>query len=156
MGANKPIPPRSTWEIKRGTEAGSIAESATQVTNHTHQSRFFNSLFKDYSRVGVEKRKTVRFRLHVPATFRRRNQPGTKKQNMGWTRDISASGVFVISPVAMAVGTRVRLEVYLPPLAPNTSQRLRLEAIGKIIRVSKTGKDRGFAATYKYPLLREL
>jgi hypothetical protein len=64
--------------------------------------------------------------------------------------------MFVICSARLAVGTAVSLEVYLPPLERNTSQRLRLEASGKIIRLAETEEGRGFAAVYKRSLVREI
>jgi hypothetical protein len=64
--------------------------------------------------------------------------------------------MFVVSSARLAVGTAVGLEVYLPPLERNTSQRLRLEASGRVIRLGETKEGRGFAAAYKRSLVREI
>jgi PilZ domain len=104
----------------------------------------------------VEKRKSLRFSLHAPTIFRWTNQRGKQKQSAGYTRDISTSGIFVISSARLLVGTAVSLEVYLPALEKDSSQRLRLEARGKIIRLAETSEGRGFAAAYKQTLLHQV
>jgi len=104
----------------------------------------------------VEKRKSRRFNLHAPTIFRWKNQRGLQKQHSGYTRDISTSGMFVISSARLPVGTIVNLQAYLPPLETGTLQRLRFNAIGKIVRVAQTKEGRGFAASYKRNLVREI
>ena len=51
-----------------------------------------------------------------------------------------------------SVGTAVDLEVRLPPIGGDKTQRLRLEGTGKVVRVSGPKEPRGFAATSAFVL----
>jgi PilZ domain len=95
----------------------------------------------------VEQKRAVRFQLQVPVTFRWENQT-----SVGQTRDISITGVFVTCHTLPPVGTALSLEVHIPPLERNTSQRLYLEAAGRVIRVEAGEEYSGFAAAAPFAL----
>jgi hypothetical protein len=100
----------------------------------------------------VEQRKAVRFSLHAQVTYRWRDRSGRNQEGLGCTRNISVLGVCVICSSPPSVGTRVSLEIDLPPLERNTLQHLRLEAEGKVTRVTGVDRDSGFAATSRFEL----
>jgi hypothetical protein len=95
----------------------------------------------------VEQRRAVRFQLPVPVIFRWENQT-----SVGRTRDIGITGVFITCHTLPPVGTALSIEIHVPPLERNSSQRLYLEATGKVIRVAAGEESRGFAATAPFAL----
>ena len=100
----------------------------------------------------MERRKVVRFRLNAPAIFRWKDQSGTKQEEMGRTLDISTSGIFVTCQTAPPVSAAVSLEIRVPPLERNTLQQLRLEAMGRVVRLVEAGPNSGFAAKGQFSL----
>ena len=75
-----------------------------------------------------------------------------KKERLGRTRDLSISGLFVLCQAPPSVGTAVDLEVRLPSMGGDKTQRLRLEGTGKVIRVSGPKEPTGFAETSAFVL----
>jgi hypothetical protein len=100
----------------------------------------------------VEQRRAVRFSLQVPVMYRWKDRSGRTQESFGRTRDISILGAFVVCLVPPPVGIKVGLEIHLPPLERNAVQQLRLEAKGKVTRVTDTDQDSGFAATSRFEL----
>ena len=100
----------------------------------------------------VEQRTVVRFPLHLPVIFRWNDPRKMKEERLGRTRDLSRSGLFVQCQDPPSVGTAVDLEVRLPPMGGDKTQRLRLEGRGKVVRVSGPKEPRGFAATSAFEL----
>jgi len=100
----------------------------------------------------VEHRRAVRFSLLAPVIYRWKDPSGKNRKSVGCTRDISILGAFIVSPSPPPVQTPVSLEIHLPPLERNDLQRLRLEAKGRVTRVTSTGQDSGFAATSRFEL----
>jgi hypothetical protein len=100
----------------------------------------------------VEHNRAVRFKLRAPVIFRWRDQSGRRKERVGYTRDISISGAFVICSTPPPLGTAVQLEIHLPPLERDTLQHLNLEVKGKVVRVMGTNQMSGFAAIGSFAL----
>jgi hypothetical protein len=100
----------------------------------------------------VEQRRAVRFSLHAKAVYRWKDRSGRKHEEVGRIRNISSLGAFVVCSSPPSVGAPVGLEIHLPPLERNAVQHLRLEAKGKVTRVTDTDQDSGFAATSRFEL----
>lgn len=100
----------------------------------------------------MEWRAAIRFRLHAPVIIRWTDASGAKREDLGRTRDISPLGVFLTCHALLPVGTKVGLEIHLPPLERNTLQRVRLESTGKVIRVTEMAQEAGFAVSGPFTL----
>lgn len=100
----------------------------------------------------MERRAAVRFVLHAPVIIRWTHKSGAKREDVGRTRDISTSGAFLTCNLRLSVGTKVGLEIHLPPLERNTLQRVRLEGTGKVIRVTQRAGHTGVAVRGEFTL----
>ncbi len=100
----------------------------------------------------VEQRRAVRFSLHAQVIYRWKDRSGRNQEGVGRIRDISISGAFVVCSASPSFGAPVGLEIHLPPSERNALQHLRLEAKGKVTRVTDTDQDSGFAATGRFEL----
>lgn len=80
----------------------------------------------------MERRHARRFELRVPVICKC-EQDGTRKEIAGFSRDISVSGVSVVTCTAGPVeGTDVDIEVLLPPFDAK-SQALELKSHGHVV-----------------------
>jgi PilZ domain len=100
----------------------------------------------------MEKRAAVRFVLLAPVIIRWTDASGAKREDVGRTRDISTAGAFLTCNLRLPVGTKVGLEIHLPPLERNTTQRVRLQATGKVIRVTQRAEQIGVAVRGEFTL----
>jgi hypothetical protein len=87
--------------------------------------------------------------------FRWNDEDGTCKEGSGSSRDISKSGIFILSPVSLAPGTEIFLEVHLPKLDTARTPGVRLNAPGRVVRVAGRGESLGFAASASFTLPEE-
>jgi hypothetical protein len=94
-------------------------------------------------------RKT-RYLINVPVVFHWSCE-GQVNGGTGFTRDISAGGVYVFSSTVPPVGSPVAMEVRLPPLAAS-GPGLRLQAEGHVVRVEGTQGQEGFAVAAHFEL----
>ena len=93
----------------------------------------------------MERRAAVRFLLHAPVIIKWTDASGAKREDVGRTRDISTSGTFLTCNAQLPVGTKVGIEIHLPPLERNALQRVRLQTKGKVIRVAEGVEQAGVA-----------
>jgi hypothetical protein len=100
----------------------------------------------------VMRTRPARFRLHLPVVFRWKDRLRMKQEQLGYTHDLSVSGLFVLCSAPLPAGTVVDLEVHLPPLEEDKSQCLQLEGTGKVVRVGGPKEPRGFAAKSDFVL----
>lgn len=100
----------------------------------------------------MERRAAVRYRLRAPVIVRWSDESGRRREDLGRTRDISTAGVFLTCRALPPVGAELDLEVHLPPFERNTLQRLQLKATGKVIRVTETAQEAGFAVASPFTL----
>jgi len=61
----------------------------------------------------MERRRVVRYELHIPVVFFWENAEGSKFQAEGVTRDISDVGLYVLSEKCPPLKSKVRVEVML-------------------------------------------
>jgi hypothetical protein len=99
----------------------------------------------------MQQRQSVRFHIRLPVIFRWNDEQGGSQQNGGFTRDISARGLFVYSPIPPPSGVTVKLEVMLPPLE-ESGHGVRLQSEGRVLRIERKGEHTGFAATGDFDL----
>jgi hypothetical protein len=86
----------------------------------------------------VDLRRNKRYRLKAPITFSWESRDGAIGTGEGHTRDISVSGVFIVTAGLAPEGSVVRMEVNLPPLHPK-GQRVCLRTQGRVLRTEHNG-----------------
>src|SRR5262245_36372167 len=92
----------------------------------------------------VERRKAARYGLRVPVLF---SWEETQPKLAGFTRDISASGAYVLCEEECypAEGDTVAIQLILPPIADLEAQGMKLEFKGQVLRSGDLGEEHGFA-----------
>lgn len=82
----------------------------------------------------MQRRAAVRYKLRLPVIFHWID--GRERTEGGFTNDIALNGVLIFSSTCPLVGTDIRIEVLLP--SPDKSgEELRIECIGKVVRVAE-------------------
>jgi len=89
----------------------------------------------------MDERQNKRYQLKIAVKFFWENSQGSMSQGEGYTRDISPSGVFVVTGDRLPLGTTVKLEVALPSPRKEASGAL-LRTRGHVVR----SEHLGFAA----------
>lgn len=105
----------------------------------------------------VERRKAIRYRMRVPVIFRWDRARSNRFQGEGTTRDVSVSGIYVLTPTCPPVNSIVQMEVVLLP--PFSTSKARITAEMKVLRVEHdiAGKKRsGFSGAGKGFVLRAI
>jgi len=95
----------------------------------------------------VNRRNDPRFPLCVPANFFWKDKLGEEHRAEGTTRDVSASGAFIITRLCPPPGAPVTVSISLPKISAN-AHAMRIRALGNVTRVeaSERGQSRrGFA-----------
>jgi hypothetical protein len=103
----------------------------------------------------IELRRATRYRLSAPALFLWAAQEENPQSGQGVTRDIQASGVYVLTDALPPVGALVQLDILLPKLE-DPGFGMSLAGEGVVLRVEPhgskgagTGKA-GFAASVQF------
>jgi len=94
----------------------------------------------------MERRKLTRYPLSVPVLFTWRGKNGPLLRGEGLTRDISASGAYVLSTAAPPVDAVLKVEFSLP--RPSGKGQTRIKGKLVVLRVddkATAGKRIGFA-----------
>lgn len=86
----------------------------------------------------MEMRRNKRYKLRAAVSFAFQQTDGSSLREEGYTRDISAAGVFVLTAARLASGTPVSLEVILPSLSEKPSGTF-LRTQGRVVRLEETG-----------------
>jgi hypothetical protein len=103
----------------------------------------------------IELRKAKRYRLSAPALFLWAPHEGKPKSGQGVTRDINASGVYVLTDVLPPVGALVQLDILIPKLE-DPGFGMSLVGEGVVLRVESQGpegagaSEAGFAASVQF------
>jgi hypothetical protein len=96
----------------------------------------------------VELRQAKRYRLTASVQFSWDHSEGSTIRGEGHTRDISATGVFVLTSHQLPLGTAVKLQVSLPSLRTQQSPGASLRTVGHVVRLEALGfaaaADMGF------------
>jgi PilZ domain len=92
----------------------------------------------------VERRKAARYGLRVPVLFSRED---TQPKQAGVTRDVSASGAYVLCEESSypTQGDTVAIQLILPPIADVETQGMTLEFTGQVLRTGDFPEESGFA-----------
>jgi hypothetical protein len=100
----------------------------------------------------AERRGATRFQLNAPAILEWTEPSGTKREEVGRTRDLSILGAFVMLDLPPPTDAEVSVQVLLPALEANSPQMLRFSGCGKVVRTDGTGPASGFAASVRFVL----
>ena len=103
----------------------------------------------------MERRKVVRFLLRCPAVFEWIDAEGQSQVSAGFTHDLSASGVFVVSAASPPEGTRMRIEVLLP-VERHAEEGLKISSEATVIRVEHGHESTGFAASSAFAFVGDV
>jgi PilZ domain len=96
----------------------------------------------------MDRRRSNRYDLTSPVGFSWKNADGLWCWQEGRARDISESGVFVVTDQPPPTGSAIRFELSF--VHPASAQRVQIQASGSIVRIDKTDGEPGeigFAAT---------
>lgn len=86
----------------------------------------------------MDQRQSKRYQLKTVVKFSWENPQGGTSRGEGYTRDISPSGVFVLTSDRLPLGTTVKLEVALPSPRKETSGA-SLRTRGHVVRSEQLG-----------------
>jgi hypothetical protein len=109
----------------------------------------------DHMHCVLELRRARRYRLSAPALFLWAPHEGEPQGGQGVTRDINASGVYVLTDQLPPVGALIQVEVLLPKME-DSSVGMSLAGEGVVLRVEPSGSqgagtsERGFAASVHF------
>ena len=81
----------------------------------------------------LQRRAAVRYKLRLPVIFHWND--GMEQTEGGFTNDIALDGALIFSSKCPSVGMNIRIEVLLPS-PDQSSEELRIECIGKVVRVA--------------------
>jgi hypothetical protein len=98
-----------------------------------------------FARAEVDLRRAKRYPMSAAVSFCWDPGDGVLREGQGTTLDISSSGVFVITDLALPLGGRLELEIYLRPTGRD-SKFVRFHGEGKVVRAAQKGSESGFAA----------
>jgi hypothetical protein len=122
--------------------AGSIRQGRQAAPTHTLET-------------GAERRKARRFVLEIPVLFRWMDDGQRACEGAGFCRDISTSGVFVIScSAAPPLARKLDLVVLLPSLSP-AGPAMQLCSTGSVVRVEPIGKGVGLGIASAFSGLKD-
>ncbi|UCD87506.1 MAG: PilZ domain-containing protein [Desulfobacterales bacterium] len=92
----------------------------------------------------TEKRHTERYGLEFPVHVRWKNALGQLKQEMGTTRDMSRSGMYMTCSSPIDEGCKIDLEIDLT-ICAGAGTKGSVSVGGRVVRnIPPTGPDRGY------------
>lgn len=97
----------------------------------------------------MDRRLHKRFDLSAPVTYSWKDPTGVRRSGHGTTRDVSESGLFVLTDSLPTVGTAIQFEV---SFSFHDDSRVQMRAKGMTVRVDADGSAEavhGFAASTK-------
>jgi hypothetical protein len=104
----------------------------------------------------MERRGASRVLLQAPVIIKWTDASGAQREDVGRTRNVSASGAFLTSQALFPVGTTLSLAIHVPPLERNAPQDMRLHFRGKVIRLARKTEQTGFAVSGPFTLRDDL
>lgn len=93
--------------------------------------------------VAGQTRGRSRCRLSLPVVFSWRDVKGKTHKGKGFTRNISAGGLFLVTRNHVPVGANIQFEAFLPPMSRDTSP-LRMEGKADVVRVELMESEDGW------------
>jgi hypothetical protein len=95
----------------------------------------------------LDMRKTTRYAVASPASYRWVSVEGQPLASRGITRDISSAGAFVFARTHPPLGSRIEVEISLPNLN-DTRRGARLFGLGQVVRAERSNENEaGFAVS---------
>jgi hypothetical protein len=100
-------------------------------------------------------RSARRYQMAAPTDFWWLEPSGATREGHGITRDISNTGVMIMSEECPSVGVRVQMSVFVPR-RQESRNHLELHGEGRVVRVEETSatpqgeSTKGFAASVQF------
>ena len=92
----------------------------------------------------LERRQGKRYPLDLPAQVRWKARGRGAGRAQGRTGDISSSGLLVVIPTSLPLGTIINVTINLP--VELTKVPVQLTCLGRVVRKSRMGKGQGISA----------
>jgi c-di-GMP-binding flagellar brake protein YcgR len=92
----------------------------------------------------LERRQSKRYPLSLPAEVRWRARDKGVNKARGETGDISSSGLMLVLPKALPLGTTINVTIHLP--VELTKVPIELSCMGRVVRKSRMEKGQGISA----------
>lgn len=103
----------------------------------------------------MDRRKSLRFRLQLPVVARWIDGEGKVRYDAGFSRDICALGVFIISSERPPIGAMVSINVQLPYMRADFKES-QLQSVGSVVRVEAAGDISGYAVLCDFRGLEDI
>jgi hypothetical protein len=103
----------------------------------------------------VDRRKSLRFRLQLPLVARWTDGEGKVRYGAGFSRDICARGVFIVSSERPPIGAMVLINVQLPYVRAD-SKEWQLQSVGSVVRVEQAADSAGYAVQCDFRGLEDI
>jgi len=91
-----------------------------------------------------EHRQGKRYPLMLPVQVQWKARRGSVGRAQGRTGDISSSGLLVVMPTPLPLGTTINVTINLP--IELTKVPVELSCLGRVVRKSRMGKNQGIGA----------
>lgn len=104
----------------------------------------------------IERRRAIRYPLHLLASFSWEDAEGIVRQGEGLTRNISEKGAFVDASIPPPIGSSVELHFSLPALS-DSGRKMHVQHTGEILRLGGTEQGErgdGFAIKSRQAIWR--
>ena len=101
-----------------------------------------------HNRTGTDSRSTVRYVLRAPAVYSWIDCEGVAHESLGYTRDVSPKGIFIVCADSPPETTSLTVSIQLSVLNGDRRGEVRIEAEGKVLRVEigdASGNEGGFS-----------
>ena len=92
----------------------------------------------------LERRQGKRYPLRLPVQVRWKARGKAAGRAQGQTGDISSSGLLVVIPHSVPLGTTINVTIHLP--VDLTKVPVELTCLGRVVRKSRVGKGQGISA----------
>jgi len=92
----------------------------------------------------LERRQGKRYPLRLPAEVRWKARRGSVGRAQVKTGDMSSSGLLVVMPNPLPLGTTINVTINLP--VELTKVPVELSCLGRVVRKSRMGKNQGIGA----------
>jgi hypothetical protein len=92
----------------------------------------------------LERRQGKRYPLRLPAQVRWKAGGKSAGRAQGKTADISSSGLLVVIPKPLPLGTTINVTIHLP--VELTKVPVELSCVGRVVRKRRMGKGQGISA----------
>ncbi len=91
-----------------------------------------------------ERRQGKRYPLMLPVQVQWKARRGSAGRAQGRTGDMSSSGLLVVMPTPLPLGTTINVTINLP--IELTKVPVELSCLGRVVRKSRMGKNQGIGA----------